>query len=104
MSIKEPTSAKPTKIRRLISSRSEGTTMKTSIFRPITAIFISIAGCACAIAGSTTYQYDALGRISVVTEGAAVVHYYYDPAGNRTQKQTQGGTATTLTMPSSNAV
>jgi YD repeat-containing protein len=57
-----------------------------------------------ASAGSTSYQYDALGRLSSVTEGAATVHYNYDPAGNRTQKQTQGGTATTLTMPSSTAV
>lgn len=56
------------------------------------------------IAGSTSYQYDALGRLSNVTEGAASVHYTYDPAGNRTQKQTSGGAVTTLTLPSSTAV
>lgn len=52
-------------------------------------------------AGTTTYQYDALGRVTTVTEGAAVVRYYYDPAGNRTKKETEGGTATVITMPSS---
>lgn len=54
--------------------------------------------------GTTSYQYDALGRLSNVNEGPASVHYNYDPAGNRTQKQTSGGTATTLTLPSSTAV
>jgi YD repeat-containing protein len=69
------------------------------------AVILSFLGsCVSAIAGSTSYQYDALGRISVVTEGAAVVRYSYDPAGNRKQKQTEGGTATTLTIPSSTAV
>ena len=60
--------------------------------------------CAAANAGTTSYQYDALGRLSVVTEGAAVVRYYYDPAGNRTQKQTQGGAATTIAMPNANLI
>jgi YD repeat-containing protein len=57
-----------------------------------------------ALASTTSYQFDALGRISVVTEGSATVRYIYDPAGNRTQKQTQGGIATTLTMPSSTSI
>src|SRR5689334_10863831 len=60
--------------------------------------------CATAFGGTTSYQYDALGRLSVVTEGAAVVRYYYDPAGNRTQKQTQGGAATTIAMPNANLI
>ena len=56
-----------------------------------------------ALAGTTSYQYDALGRIAVVTEGSATVSYSYDAAGNRKHKATQGGTATSITMPSSTA-
>lgn len=77
--------------------------MNNSLVKELATIFAVLATCSAALAGTTTYQYDALGRISVVTEGAASVHYSYDPAGNRTQKQTQGGAATTITMPSSTA-
>ena len=68
------------------------------------ALVVTLATCASTLAGTTSYQYDALGRIATVTEGTATVTYVYDAAGNRKQKQTQGGTATTITMPSSSAV
>jgi YD repeat-containing protein len=64
----------------------------------------SLVACVSVFASATSYKYDALGRVSEVTDGAATIRYYYDAAGNRTQKQTQGGTATTIAMPSSNAV
>lgn len=75
-----------------------------SIAKPIAAMAALLIVANSSLASTTSYQYDALGRISVITEGAALVRYYYDAAGNRTQKQTQGGTATTIAMPSSNAV
>ena len=78
--------------------------MKNATVKIVFMVFCISGIGASVVAGTTTYQYDALGRLSFVAEGAATVHYAYDPAGNRTQKQTLGGTATTLTMPSSTAV
>jgi len=78
--------------------------MKMALTKFAAVILALFGTCAGAFAGTTSYQYDALGRISGVTEGAAVVRYSYDPAGNRKQKQTTGGAATTLTIPSSTAV
>jgi YD repeat-containing protein len=75
--------------------------MPTKTLIPGLVVFFN---CATATSGTTTYQYDALGRLSNVTEGAASVVYSYDAAGNRTRKQTSGGTATTLTLPSPTAV
>jgi hypothetical protein len=53
-------------------------------------------------AATATYQYDALGRLSVVSDGAYVITYFYDAAGNRTQKQSQ--ITASLSLPSSTAV
>lgn len=49
-------------------------------------------------AATTTYKYDALGRISTVTDGNAVIRYIYDAAGNRTTKVAQGGAATSISL------
>ena len=49
-------------------------------------------------AGTTTYKYDALGRVSSVTDGGAYIRYIYDAAGNRKDKIAQGGVATTLSL------
>lgn len=78
--------------------------MTVNILKCLATISTLLAAGSSPLASTTSYQYDALGRVSVVTEGAAIVRYYYDAAGNRTQKQTQGGTATTIAMPSSSAV
>jgi YD repeat-containing protein len=78
--------------------------MNNSAMKSLVMSLVIFATCSAALASTTTYQYDALGRLSGVTEGAASVNYSYDPAGNRTQKQTSGGTATAITMPSSSAV
>jgi YD repeat-containing protein len=77
--------------------------MNNSMMKIVWTTLAFIATCETAVSSTTSYQYDALGRLSVVTEGAATVNYSYDPAGNRTQKQTSGGTVTAITMPSSTA-
>jgi YD repeat-containing protein len=69
--------------------------MKNIILK-LASVLAFLAASGGSSAGTTSYQYDALGRVRVVTEGSAIVPYYYDAAGNRTQKQTQGGTAPRL--------
>ncbi|ESQ74443.1 hypothetical protein ABAC402_14085 [Asticcacaulis sp. AC402] len=46
-----------------------------------------------ATAGTTTYKYDALGRVTEVTypDGSKIT-YSYDAAGNRTQTARTAGT------------
>lgn len=64
----------------------------------VTGLFISGLGAASvAIAESTTtYQYDALGRLILVTyPNGGTVTYSYDAAGNRTQVVGVAGTDTT---------
>lgn len=67
----------------------------------VLAILVAFSVSQASIAGTTSYQYDALGRLSVLTEGSSVIHYFYDPAGNRTQKQSQVGATASITLPSS---
>jgi YD repeat-containing protein len=38
-------------------------------------------------AATTAYQYDALGRLTAVSQGTAQTNYSYDAAGNRSAKQ-----------------
>jgi len=88
-----------------LTSHAQGNNgMTNNIVKHAVVILGFLAASGSSYASTTSYQYDALGRVTVVTDGAAVVRYYYDAAGNRTQKQTQGGTATTIAMPSSSAV
>src|SRR5579862_35345 len=52
-----------------------------------------IAASACNCYGATTYAYDSLGRLWVVTyDNGMQITYHYDSAGNRTQVVTQTGT------------
>lgn len=45
-----------------------------------------------AVAGTTTYKYDALGRvIEVDYPDGSIVQYTYDAAGNRTRTVRQAG-------------
>ncbi|WP_031235787.1 RHS repeat domain-containing protein [Asticcacaulis sp. AC402] len=57
---------------------------------------LALAGClmaGAATAGTTTYKYDALGRVTEVTypDGSKIT-YSYDAAGNRTQTARTAGT------------
>ena len=45
---------------------------------------------------TTTYQYDALGRLVTVTQGTAATTYTLDPAGNRATKQVSSVTPTPI--------
>jgi YD repeat-containing protein len=72
--------------------------MKSTIARFAVALLAVTAAAQSSSAGTTTYKYDALGRIATVTDGAAVIRYIYDAAGNRKEKQAQGGVATTIAL------
>ncbi len=51
-----------------------------------------LAGTSPAFAGTTTYKYDALGRvIEVDYPDGSIVQYAYDAAGNRTQTTRHAG-------------
>jgi len=59
-------------------------------------VLASITGTALCLAGSATYTYDALGRLTVTTyANGAVVTYTLDPAGNRKNVSTTGVADTT---------
>lgn len=62
--------------------------------RALSVIFVLLV-CGGAQAGSATYKYDALGRLSEVTYGSGVVvKYAYDAAGNRVTDKTTGSQVT----------
>jgi YD repeat-containing protein len=57
------------------------------------AAALIFAGSSAALAGSTAYKYDALGRVTRATDAdGTVITYGYDPAGNRTVKSIVNGT------------
>lgn len=58
------------------------------------AVVITVAALAAgsAMAGNTTYKYDALGRvIEVDYPDGSIVYYQYDAAGNRTSTTRHAG-------------
>ena len=60
---------------------------------------IAAALCGPAYAASTTYAYDALGRLVQVTTSTGVsVTYSYDAAGNRIQVVSAGGSGGTVNI------
>jgi hypothetical protein len=68
-----------------------------------TIVLLAVLGlCHVSNAATVTYQYDALGRLSVVSDDGYVITYVYDAAGNRTHKQSQ--ITASLSLPSSTAV
>jgi YD repeat-containing protein len=87
-----------------VSSAPKECSMNNVIRKFAVALLSVMAVCQATSAATTTYQYDALGRISVVSDGASVIRYFYDAAGNRTQKQSQGGTATSISLASTTAI
>lgn len=74
--------------------------MKSAIVRFVVAVLGCMPLWQQSIAGTTTYKYDALGRLATVTDGAAVIRYKYDAAGNRREKQVEGGAATSISLAS----
>lgn len=58
----------------------------------VAVVFILVGLSTTAFAGTTSYKYDALGRvIEVDYPDGAKVFYTYDAAGNRTQTMRQAG-------------
>jgi YD repeat-containing protein len=74
------------------------------IMKCAVSLLALMAVCQASISATTSYRYDALGRIAVVTDGGAVIRYFYDAAGNRHHKEVQGGTVPTLSLASSSAI
>ena len=65
----------------------KGSVMKNHrILFSTTALALTLLVCSSAFAGTTSYKYDAHGRlIEIDYPNGAVVTYTYDAAGNRTQ-------------------
>src|SRR5689334_4140136 len=62
----------------------------------VAAFFSALSFATLCIAGSATYDYDPLGRLTTATyDNGAVVNYTLDKAGNRTLVTTSGVADTT---------
>jgi len=60
---------------------------RNTIARTLAASALALLACGDVLAGTVSYQYDALHRLTGVTyPDGSVIAYTYDPAGNRTQK------------------
>jgi YD repeat-containing protein len=55
-------------------------------------------------AATTAYQYDALGRLTTVSQGTAQTSYSYDAAGNRSAKQVSSIVPTSIASASGTTV
>jgi YD repeat-containing protein len=54
--------------------------------------------------GTTDYQYDALGRLTAVSQGASQTTYSYDAAGNRSAKQVSTIIPTSISLAQTTAI
>ncbi len=67
---------------------------KTTLLRALLAVAILLGGSSPALAESSSYTYDPLGRVLTQTDAdGTTVTFSYDPAGNRTQRITSAGSA-----------
>lgn len=64
----------------------------------IIVALVGVVGLGPAGAATTSYQYDALGRLTTVDQGSAQTMYNYDSAGNRSAKQVTSITPTAITL------
>lgn len=64
----------------------------------IIVVLIGVVGLSPAGAATTSYQYDALGRLTTVDQGSGQTTYNYDFAGNRSSKQVTSITPTAITL------
>lgn len=74
--------------------------MNRNCFRAaaIASAFLIAAVAQTASAGTTSYKYDALGRVTEVDyPDGSIVTYTYDAAGNRTQTTRTAGTTGVVT-------
>jgi len=78
------------KSRRLTRVRQSILTVGLRVCAVVVCSFVMTSS----VANTETLQYDALGRLTYVTQdNGAVVAYSYDPAGNRTQVTITGNSA-----------
>lgn len=70
--------------------------MRSRLVNSISAIFVFLmllAATGPIIAGSVSYEYDALGRLErIVYDDGTVIEFVYDAAGNRTSRIVTPGT------------
>src|SRR5688572_2504428 len=66
---------------------------RTRAVQLIVLVFVALSCSLLARAANTTYTYDALGRLTTVTNNAngTIATYAYDAAGNRTQTTSKAG-------------
>jgi len=82
--------------------RMQGNSIKQAV--TVIAALLSALTIVCPSRAATTdYQYDALGRLTTVSQGPAATTYIYDAAGNRTSKQVSSATPTAISLTTASA-